>query len=97
MRMKQFAILFIIVGISACGVLAEGLSAAEIFAGESGETKTLEPPKDSRLFVGAKINPHYKIDCKKSSNTYDPYYCGLRNSPEIMRFSAPRAGVTFTF
>lgn len=73
------------------------LAAEDLLPLESPSANTQEKPKTSRFFVGAKINPHYKIDCRKSSNTYDPYYCGLRNSPEVVKFSAPRPGVTFTF
>lgn len=89
MLMKKIAI-FLVIAIAGFS----SVNAAEL---TRQETKPAEPVKDSRLFVGAKINPHYKIDCKESSKTYDPYYCGLRNSPEVIKFSAPRPGLTFTF
>ena len=89
MLMKKIAI-FLIIAIAGFS----SVTAAEL---TQQETKPVEPVKDSRLFVGAKINPLYKIDCKESSKTYDPYYCGLRNSPEVIKFSAPRPGLTFTF
>lgn len=89
MLMKKIAIFLIIAIAGFPSVIAAELT--------QQETKPVEPVKDSRLFVGAKINPHYKIDCKESSKTYDPYYCGLRNSPEVIKFSAPRPGLTFTF
>ena len=93
--------LLIICIIAGLGVSAEGLSAAQIASDES-KPKPLVPflnnsYKNSRVFVGAKINPYNSVDCKKSSSAYDPYYCGLRNSPEVVRFSTPRAGITFTF
>lgn len=95
--------LLIICILAGLGVSAEGLSAAQIARDENKpKPKPLVPflnnsYKNSRVFVGAKINPYSSVDCKKSSRAYDPYYCGLRNSPEVVRFSTPRAGITFTF
>lgn len=101
-RMKKIAIVVIFTLVSvACSVSAEEFSAAQ-FTAQQTETKTFLPIlnksyKNSRLYVGAKINPNYKIDCRETSVAYDPYYCGPRTSPEVVKFNVPRAGVTFTF
>ncbi len=66
--------------------------------------KTTNPPllplpqsANGRVFVGARINPHYQADCKNPSGFYDSYYCGTHHVPGAVRFSLPRAGVTFAF
>lgn len=52
---------------------------------------------DGRVFVGARMNPYYQADCKNPQGFYDSYYCGTHHAPGAVRFSLPRAGVTFAF
>lgn len=55
------------------------------------------PTRHPRLFVGAKMNPYYYADCRNPMGYYDPYYCGTYYAPGVVRFSLPRAGITFAF
>ena len=50
-----------------------------------------------RVYVGARINPYYYADCINPMGYYDPYYCGTYYAPGVVRFSLPRAGITFAF
>lgn len=106
MKLKKIFLLLMfsfIINSVCSAVSAETVSAAHIVNEEiRTQTQPMVPflnnsYRNSRIFVGARTNPYYKVDCKKSSKAYDPYYCGLRNQPEVVRFSTPRAGITFTF
>lgn len=94
--MKNVSIILILM-LMGCAVFAEGESA------NTSETSLFDrlsfpiETKNSHVFVGVGGNPHYKVDCKKTSGHYDPYYCGLRGFPEIKKFNTPHAGVTFSF
>lgn len=55
------------------------------------------PTRHPRVFVGARINPYYYADCINQMGYYDPYYCGTYYAPGVVRFSLPRAGITFAF
>ena len=102
LEMKKIILpLIFICTVTGLSVSAEGLSATQVTGVDSRPEKVVpflnNSYKNSRIFVGAKINPYGKVDCKESANAYDPYYCGLRNSPEVVKFSNTRAGITFTF
>lgn len=103
MCIKVFIILILLfITSSFCSGYAEEISAVKLVNSQIDNDKPSlrflpNYSQNSRVFLGAKINPYYKIDCKEAGISYDPYYCGLRNLPEVVRFSTPRAGITFTF
>lgn len=71
-----------------------------VMHGGPHHVRPVPPPRHivhPRVYVGARINPYYYADCINPMGYYDPYYCGTYYAPGVVRFSLPRAGITFAF